>query len=152
MPIAGVELVMMASAAVLAAQHFPRKVDNWEGLPAVSQTWTAWKKAFRLAHLKRQRQILASGGGGASWRCAQSSPGNDADGRAPQNGTQQSRARGNKRFHGPLAAHDCQLGLHGHHHVTHSDQQKTGGCGKSPRRDNSGGGSGGDSSWRRRGL
>ena len=63
MPIADVELVMMASAAVLAAQHFPRKVDDWEGLPAASRTWTAWKTAFRLAHLKRQRQILASGGG-----------------------------------------------------------------------------------------
>jgi len=33
MPIADVELVMMASAAVLAAQHFPREVDDWEGLP-----------------------------------------------------------------------------------------------------------------------
>jgi hypothetical protein len=53
----------MASAAVLAAQHFPREVDDWEGLPAASRTWTAWKTAFRLAHLKRQRQILASGGG-----------------------------------------------------------------------------------------
>jgi hypothetical protein len=39
MPIADVELVMMASAAVLAAQHFPREVDDWEGLPAVNQTW-----------------------------------------------------------------------------------------------------------------
>ena len=33
MPIADVELVMMASAADLAAQHFPREVDDWEGLP-----------------------------------------------------------------------------------------------------------------------
>ncbi len=41
MPIANVELMMMASAAVLAAQHFPRKVDNWEGLPSASCTWTA---------------------------------------------------------------------------------------------------------------
>ena len=62
MPIADVELVMMASAAVLVAQHFPRKVDDCEGLPTTSRTWTAWKKAVRLAHLKRQRQILASGG------------------------------------------------------------------------------------------
>jgi hypothetical protein len=62
MPIANVELVMMASAAVLAAQHFPRKVDDWEGLPAVNCTWRAWKVAFRLAHLKRQRQLQASGG------------------------------------------------------------------------------------------
>jgi hypothetical protein len=35
MPIADIELVMMASAAVLAAQHFLREVDDWEGLPAV---------------------------------------------------------------------------------------------------------------------
>ena len=63
MPIADIELVMMASAAVLAAQHFPREVDDWEGLPTPARTWLAWKTAFRLAHLKRQRQILASGGG-----------------------------------------------------------------------------------------
>jgi hypothetical protein len=63
MPIADVELVMMASAAVLAAQHFPREVDDWEGLPAVDRTWRAWKVVFRLAHLKRQRQLQASGGG-----------------------------------------------------------------------------------------
>jgi hypothetical protein len=60
MPIADVELVMMASAAVLAAQHFPRKVDEWEGLPAFDRTWRAWKVAFHLAHLKRQRQLQAS--------------------------------------------------------------------------------------------
>ncbi len=43
MPIADIELVMMASAAVLAAQHFPCKckVDDWEGLPAAARTWTA---------------------------------------------------------------------------------------------------------------
>jgi hypothetical protein len=29
MPIANVELGMMASAAVLAAQHFPHEVDDW---------------------------------------------------------------------------------------------------------------------------
>jgi hypothetical protein len=63
MPIANVELVMMASAAVLAAKHFPREVNDWEGLPSASHTWTAWKTAFRLAHVKRQQQILASGGG-----------------------------------------------------------------------------------------
>jgi hypothetical protein len=63
MPIANVELVMMASAAVLAAQHFPREVDDWEGLPAVDRTWRAWKVAFRLAHLKRQHQLQAAGGG-----------------------------------------------------------------------------------------
>ncbi len=63
MPITDIELVMMAFMAVLTAQHFPCKVDDWESLPAAACTWTAWKTAFCLAHLKRQHQILASGGG-----------------------------------------------------------------------------------------
>ncbi len=62
MAIPDVELVMMASMAVLAAQHFPREVNDWEGLPTPKRTWLAWKTASRLTHLKRQRQILASGG------------------------------------------------------------------------------------------
>jgi hypothetical protein len=61
MPIADVELVMMALVAVLVAQHFSREVDDWEGLPAINRTWRAWKVAFRLAHIKRQRQLQASG-------------------------------------------------------------------------------------------
>jgi hypothetical protein len=43
--------------------HFPRKVNDWEGLPVLGRTWSAWKTSFRSAHLKRQHQILASGGG-----------------------------------------------------------------------------------------
>ncbi len=62
MPIADIELVMMASAAILAAQHFPHKVNNWEGLPSASLMWMVWKTAFCLAHVKRQQQILALGG------------------------------------------------------------------------------------------
>jgi hypothetical protein len=54
MPIADVELVMMALAAVLAAQHFLQELDEWEGLPAINHTWRAWKVAFCLAHLKNQ--------------------------------------------------------------------------------------------------
>ncbi len=60
--IADVKLVMMASAAVLAAQHFPRKVTDWEGRPAIDRTWRAWKVEFRQAHIQRQRQLQASGG------------------------------------------------------------------------------------------
>jgi hypothetical protein len=64
MPITNVELVMMASAAILTAQHFPQEVDDWKGLPAINRTWIAWKFTFRLTHLKRQHQLQASGGGG----------------------------------------------------------------------------------------
>jgi hypothetical protein len=74
MPIANIELVMIALVAVLAAQHFPHEVDNWKGLPAASCTWQAWKVAFRLAHLKCQRQLQASGGGQTPWRCPRSDP------------------------------------------------------------------------------
>ena len=62
MPIGDVKLVMMASAAVLAAQHFPREVDDWKGLPAVDRTKRAWKVAFRLAHLKRKANCRHLGG------------------------------------------------------------------------------------------
>ncbi len=51
MPITDVELVIMALAAVLAAQHFPQEVDDWEGLLAIDCTWRAWKVTFCLAHL-----------------------------------------------------------------------------------------------------
>jgi hypothetical protein len=63
-------------------QHFPREVDNWEGLPSASCTWMAWKMAFRLAHVKRQQQILASGGGGASRQGSRCDPGGGAGNRA----------------------------------------------------------------------
>ncbi len=63
MPIAKVKLMMMASVADLVAQHFPHKVDDWEGLPACNHTWRAWKVAFCLAHLKHQHQLQASSGG-----------------------------------------------------------------------------------------
>jgi hypothetical protein len=63
MPITNVKLIMMALAAVLAAQHFPREVNNWEGLLAASLTWQAWEVAFCRAHLKRQHQLQALGGG-----------------------------------------------------------------------------------------
>ncbi len=62
MPIADVELMMMALVAVLSAQHYPRKVDDWEGLASSARTWEAWKIAFCLAHIKRQCQLQASGG------------------------------------------------------------------------------------------
>ena len=60
---ADVELVIIASAAVLAAQHFLREVDDWEGHPAINRTWRAWKVEFHQAHIKRQRQLQVSGDG-----------------------------------------------------------------------------------------
>ncbi len=133
---------MMASAAVLAAQHFPHKVDNWEGLPSTSRMWTAWKTAFCLAHVKRQQQILASGGGGASWQGSWCDPGGGAGNWASQNHTQQPGSCRDERYRGPPAAHCCQLGPHGHHHVAHSNDSGWGWYSGS----DSGGDSGGNSS------
>jgi hypothetical protein len=62
MPIANIELVMIALVAVLAAQQFPCKVDDWQGHPTKARTWQAWKVAFHLAHLKRQRHLQFLGG------------------------------------------------------------------------------------------
>jgi hypothetical protein len=62
MAIGNVKLVMMSLAAVLAAQHFPHEVGDWEGLPAASDMWQAWKVALCLAHLKGLRQLQALGG------------------------------------------------------------------------------------------
>jgi hypothetical protein len=50
MPIADVEHVMMASAVVLPAQHFPRKVTDWDGRPAIeiiTATGTAPPNKYR---------------------------------------------------------------------------------------------------------
>jgi hypothetical protein len=63
MPITDVKLMMMASAAVLAAQHFPCEVTDGEGRPAIDRTWRAWKVEFRQAHIQSQHQLQASGGG-----------------------------------------------------------------------------------------
>ena len=96
MPIADVELVMMASAAVLAAQHFPREVDDWEGLPTPARTWLAWKTAFCLAHLKRQHQILALGRGGTTWWGSRRAPCGDSSDWTVGDGTQQPCTCGGK--------------------------------------------------------
>ena len=61
MPIANIKLVMMASAVVFAAQHFPHKVDDWEGRSTIDRTWRAWKVKFRQAHIKCQRQLHVIG-------------------------------------------------------------------------------------------
>ena len=62
LPMADVQLLAMASTAVLASDHFPRTTDAWEALPPASKTWTAWKSTYREAHIARKRQLLASGG------------------------------------------------------------------------------------------
>ena len=61
MPIADVQLVAIASTAVLGSQQYPRATEDWEALATSAKTWTAWKKAYRAAHIARKRQLLASG-------------------------------------------------------------------------------------------
>ena len=56
------QLVAIASASILAVEHFPRTTEDWEQLPAVNKTWTAWKTAFLQAHAERKQLLQATGG------------------------------------------------------------------------------------------
>jgi hypothetical protein len=61
MPIADVQLVAIASTAVLGSQQYPRATEDLEALVTSTKTWTAWKNAYRAAHIARKCQLLASG-------------------------------------------------------------------------------------------
>ncbi len=61
MPIADVQLVSITSTTVLGSQLYPWATEDWEALATSAKTWTAWKKAYRTAHIARKRQLLASG-------------------------------------------------------------------------------------------
>ena len=58
-----VQLLATASTAVLAAQHFPRAIDEWEAMAPALKTWATWKTTYRAAHIARKRQLLAAGSG-----------------------------------------------------------------------------------------
>ena len=149
MPIADVKLVMMALAAVLAAQHFPRKVDDWEGITTPACTWLAWKMAFCFAHLKCQHQILASWGGGGTtrWGSRRAPCGGSGD-RSVGDGTQQPRTCRNELHCRSPAAHVGQSDSHSHHWHAHRNQQETGGCGGACQGDSSCGDSSSDAGGR----
>jgi hypothetical protein len=62
LPMVDVQLLAIASTAVLASDHFPCTTGAWEALPAVSKMWTAWKATYHVAHIARKCRLLASGG------------------------------------------------------------------------------------------
>lgn len=61
LPMLDVQLLAIASTAVLAAQHFPRATDEWEAMAPALKTWATWKTTYRAAHIARKRQLLAAG-------------------------------------------------------------------------------------------
>jgi hypothetical protein len=61
MPIANVQLVAIASTAVLRSQQYPHATKDWEALKALAKTWTTWKKVYRAAHIAHKCQLLATG-------------------------------------------------------------------------------------------
>ena len=63
LPMQDVQLLAIASTAVLAAQHFPRATDEWEAMAPALKTWATWKTTYRAAHIARKRQLLAAGSG-----------------------------------------------------------------------------------------
>ena len=63
LPMQDVQLLAIASTAVLASQHFPRATDEWEAMAPALKTWATWKTTYRAAHIARKRQLLATGSG-----------------------------------------------------------------------------------------
>jgi hypothetical protein len=61
LPMSDDQLLAIALTAVLASEHFPRPTDEWEALPRIQKTWTAWKTHYCAAHLARKCLLLASG-------------------------------------------------------------------------------------------
>jgi hypothetical protein len=59
LPMADVQLLAIASTAVLASDHFPRTTNAWEALPVVSNMWTAWKATYHEAHIACKCRLLA---------------------------------------------------------------------------------------------
>jgi hypothetical protein len=61
LPMSDRQLLVIASTAVLAAQHFPRTTDEWEALVPGLKTWPTWKLKYQAAHIAPKQQLLASG-------------------------------------------------------------------------------------------
>ena len=61
MPIADVQLVVIASTAILNSQQYPQATDDWEALAMMAKIWRAWKKAYHAMHIICKCQLLASG-------------------------------------------------------------------------------------------
>ncbi len=74
MPIADIKLVMMALVAVLAAQHFPQEVDDWEGLPATSCKWQALENGIPPCPTEVPAPTPGFGGRPTPWQCPCSDP------------------------------------------------------------------------------
>jgi hypothetical protein len=62
LPITNQTLTVLASAALLAANTFPRTTELWEELDPTNKTWAAWKTAYLAAHKKRANRLRATGG------------------------------------------------------------------------------------------
>jgi hypothetical protein len=124
-PIAGIELMMMALVAVLATQHYPCEVDDWEGHASSARTWAAWKIAFHLTHIKRQCQLQALGGGplgGAGSVLPATDSSIDRLKSALNN-----LALAAKQHSRSAAADSCQPSPHGHSYRSNGHQQEIGG-------------------------
>ncbi len=65
MPIANIELVMMALVAVLSAQHFPCKVDDWRAFPLLRAHGQHGKLLSTLPTSSANAKFWPRGGGGS---------------------------------------------------------------------------------------
>ena len=64
LPVTDQTLLVLASAALLATDTFPRTTYNWEERNPVDKTWTARKTAYLGAHKGRANRLRATGRAG----------------------------------------------------------------------------------------
>jgi hypothetical protein len=62
LPVTDQTLTVLASAALLTADTFPRTTELWEELDPANKTWAAWKTAYLAARKRRANRLWATGG------------------------------------------------------------------------------------------
>ena len=62
MPITNATLVMVATKAILATQHFPATNEKWKEFGKYAHTWGKWKELYKKAEKKARVEHQAAGG------------------------------------------------------------------------------------------
>ena len=60
-PVTDKTLLLIATNAMLKTGAHPRNTDKWEDLNASSQTWDAWKTAYKTSDMKERVQRFQLG-------------------------------------------------------------------------------------------
>ncbi len=128
MPIADIELVIMASATVCLVQHFPCEVDDWEG-PPLHRTHLVGVEDGLPSHAPQTpvSDLGLGGGGGTTQWGSRRAPCSGSGDWTVGDGTRQPCTCSNERHCHPPAAHIGQSGTNGYHRHAHRNQHEIGG-------------------------